>query len=101
MAHEELKAIVKDKYGKAALKVAGGDGASCCDATARGADPITANIYGCGETADVPAEAGAASLGCGNPTALADLRVGEVLLDPRSCRSIDSLLSAPRAGRAR
>ena len=44
MAHEDLKAIVKDKYGKAALKVAGGDGASCCDATARGADPITANI---------------------------------------------------------
>src|SRR5947199_3515064 len=98
MAHEDLKAIVKDKYGKAALKVAGGDGASCCDATARGADPITANIYGCGETADVPAEAVAASLGCGNPTALADLRVGEIVLDLGSGGGIDVLLSAKRVG---
>src|SRR5438309_9381305 len=98
MAHDDLKAIVKDKYGKAALKVAGGDGASCCDATARGADPITANIYGCGETADVPAEAVAASLGCGNPTALADLRVGEVVLDLGSGGGIDVLLSARRVG---
>ena len=98
MAHEELKAIVKDKYGKAALKVAGGDGASCCDVTARGADPITANIYGCGETADVPAEAVAASLGCGNPTALADLRAGEVVLDLGSGGGIDVLLSARRVG---
>ena len=98
MAHEDLKAIVKDKYGKAALKVAGGDGASCCDATARGADPITANIYGCGETADVPAEAVAASLGCGNPTALADLRAGEVVLDLGSGGGIDVLLSARRVG---
>src|SRR5258708_21426196 len=99
MAHEDLKAIVKDKYGKAALKVAGGDGASCCDATARGADPITANIYGCGETADVPAEAVAASLGCGNPTALADLRAGQVVLHLGSGGGIDLLLSASR-GRA-
>src|SRR5207253_7120594 len=98
MAHEDLKAIVKDKYGKAALKVTGGDGASCCDATARGADPITANIYGCGETADVPAEAVAASLGCGNPTALADLRAGEVVLDLGSGGGIDVLLSARRVG---
>src|SRR5882672_4749897 len=98
MAHEDLKAIVKDKYGKAALKVAGGDGASCCDATARGADPITANIYGGGETADVPAEAVAASLGCGNPTALADLRAGEVVLDLGSGGGIDVLLSARRVG---
>src|SRR3989440_1850732 len=98
MAHEDLKAIVKDKYGKAALKVAGGDGASCCDATARGADPITANIYGCGETVDVPAEAVAASLGCGNPTALADLRAGEVVLDLGSGGGIDVLLSARRVG---
>src|SRR5438105_1569833 len=98
MAHEDLKAIVKDKYGKAALKVAGGAGASRCDATARGADPITANIYGCGETADVPAEAMAASLGCGNPTALADLRAGEVVLDLGSGGGIDVLLSARRVG---
>src|SRR5258708_38652708 len=98
MAHEDLKAIVKDKYGKAALKVAGGDGASCCDATARGADPITANIYDCGETADVPAEAVAASLGCGNPTALAKLRAGEGVLDLGSGGGIDVLLSAKRVG---
>src|SRR5205823_2630501 len=87
-------------YGKAALKVTGGDGASCCDATARGADPITANIYGCGETADVPAEAVAASLGCGNPTALADLRAGEIVLDLGSGGGIDVLLSARRVGPA-
>ena len=98
MAHEDLKAIVKEKYGKAALKVTGGDGASCCDAPARGADPITANIYGCGETADVPAEAVAASLGCGNPAALADLRAGEVVLDLGSGGGIDVLLSARRVG---
>src|SRR5260370_7608749 len=98
MAHEDLKAIVKDKYGKAALKGAGGAGASCCDATARGADTITANIYDCGETADVPAEAVAASLGCGNPTALADLRAGEVVLDLGSGGGIDVLLSASRVG---
>src|SRR2546428_921929 len=98
MAHEDLKAIVKDKYGKAALKVAGGDGASCCDVTARGADPITSNIYGCGETADVPAEAVAASLGCGNPTALADLHAGETVLDLGSGGGNDVLLSAKRVG---
>src|SRR6267143_610802 len=98
MANEELKAIVKDKYGKAALKVTSGDGASCCDATARAADPITSNIYGCGETADVPAEAVAASLGCGNPTALADLHAGEIVLDLGSGGGIDVLLSAKRVG---
>src|SRR2546422_436848 len=81
MANEDLKAIVKDKYGKAALKVTSGDGASCCGATARAADPITSNIYGGGETADVPAEAVAASLRCGNPTALADLHAGATVLD--------------------
>src|SRR2546426_8476175 len=81
MANDELKAVVRDKYGKAALKVTGGAGASCCDATARAADPITSNIYGCGETAELPTEAVAASLGCGNPTALAQLDPGEVVLD--------------------
>src|SRR2546428_12525048 len=101
MAHEDLKAIVKDKYGKAALKVAGGDGASCCDVTARGADPITSNIYGGGETADVPAEAVAASLGCGNPTALADLHAGETVLDLGSGGGLDGVLSAKRVGAAR
>jgi arsenite methyltransferase len=98
MADEDLKAIVRDKYGKAALKVAGGDGASCCDVGARAAHPITANIYGGGETAEVPAQAVAASLGCGNPTALADLRAGEVVLDLGSGGGIDVLLSARRVG---
>ena len=92
MANDELKAVVRDKYGKAALKVTGGAGASCCDATARAADPITSNIYGCGETAELPAEAVAASLGCGNPTALAQLNPGEVVLDLGSGGGIDVLL---------
>src|SRR5213076_2000102 len=98
MANDELKAVVRDKYGKAALKVTGGAGASCCDATARAADPITSNIYGCGETAELPAEAVAASLGCGNPTALAQLNPGEVVLDLGSGGGIDVLLSARRVG---
>src|SRR2546429_5885353 len=98
MAHEDLKEIVKDKYGRAALNVAGRDGASCCDATARAADPITSNIYGCGETAELPAEAVAASMGCGNPTAVAQLNPGEVVLDLGSGGGIDVLLSARRVG---
>src|SRR5438034_11746323 len=98
MANDELKAVVRDKYGKAALKVTGGAGASCCDATAPAADPITSNIYGCGETAELPAEAVAASLGCGNPTALAQLNPGEVVLDLGSGGGIDVLLSARRVG---
>src|SRR2546427_1657401 len=98
MASDELKAVVRDKYGKAALKVTGGAGASCCDATARAADPITSNIYGCGETAELPAEAVTASLGCGNPTALAQLNPGETVLDLGSGGGIDALLSARRVG---
>src|SRR5216117_2209931 len=98
MANDELKAVVRDKYGKAALKVTGGAGASCCDATAPAADPITSNIYGCGETTALPAEAVAASRGCGNPTALAELRAGEVVLDLGSGGGIDVLLSARRVG---
>jgi len=74
-AERELKDVVKEKYGQAALRVTGGQGSSCCGtASSRGgADPITSNLYGCGETAELPAEAVAASLGCGNPTALAEL----------------------------
>src|SRR6266571_4903862 len=112
MADRELKEIVKDKYGKAALRVVGGEKASCgempsgasassCCGTAstRGeADPITSNLYARGETADLPAEAVAASLGCGNPTALAELRPGEVVLDLGSGGGIDVLLSAKRVG---
>jgi arsenite methyltransferase len=100
MADQDIKAVVKDKYGKAALRVTSGEGGACCgSASSRGeADPITANIYGCGETAELPAEAVAASLGCGNPTALAQLRAGETVLDLGSGGGIDVLLSARRVG---
>ena len=96
MADQDIKAVVKDKYGKAALRVTGGQSAACCGEG--GADPITSNLYGCAETAELPAEAVAASLGCGNPTALAELRPGEVVLDLGSGGGIDVLLSAKRVG---
>jgi ubiquinone/menaquinone biosynthesis C-methylase UbiE len=100
MTERELKDVVKEKYGQAALRVVSGQAASCCgSASSRGtADPITSNLYGCGETAELPAEAVAASLGCGNPTALAELRPGEVVLDLGSGGGIDVLLSAKRVG---
>jgi arsenite methyltransferase len=98
MAEQDIKAVVKDKYGKAALRVTGGQSASCCGEGARRADPITSDLYGCAETAGLPAEAVAASLGCGNPTALAELRPGEVVLDLGSGGGIDVLLSAKRVG---
>jgi SAM-dependent methyltransferase len=100
MADQDIKAVVKDKYGKAALRVTSGEGSACCGSTpSRGeADPITSNLYGCSETAELPAEAVAASLGCGNPTALAQLRAGETVLDLGSGGGIDVLLSAKRVG---
>ncbi|HXH85103.1 MAG TPA: arsenite methyltransferase [Candidatus Tectomicrobia bacterium] len=100
MTERELKDVVKEKYGHAALRVVSGQDASCCGtASSRGgADPITSNLYGCDETADLPAEAVAASLGCGNPTALADLHEGETVLDLGSGGGIDVLLSARRVG---
>jgi SAM-dependent methyltransferase len=102
MSEESIKDIVKAKYGAAALRVTAGSGSSCCgSASSRGgADPITSNLYGCGETAALPVEAVAASLGCGNPTALADLRPGETVLDLGSGGGIDVLLSARRVGPA-
>jgi arsenite methyltransferase len=100
MAERDLKDIVKDKYGKAALRVSAGGDASCCDsASSRGErDPITSDLYGCSETSALPADAIAASLGCGNPTALAQLNPGEVVLDLGSGGGIDVLLSARRVG---
>ncbi len=99
MADDDLKAVVKDKYGKAALRVSNAEGSACCgSATSREADPITSNLYACSETANLPAEAIAASLGCGNPTALAQLGPGEVVLDLGSGGGIDVLLSARRVG---
>ena len=99
MADQDIRQIVKDKYGKAALRVSSG-GSSCCGASAsRGeCDPITSNLYASGETAALPAEAVAASLGCGNPTALAELKPGETVLDLGSGGGIDVLLSAKRVG---
>jgi len=90
---QDMKAAIKDKYGKAATGVATG---GCCGGS--GADPITQNLYGAAETAGLPAEAVSASLGCGNPTALIDLRPGETVLDLGSGGGIDVLLSAKRVG---
>ena len=96
----DVKRIVKEKYGDAALRVVSG-GPSCCGpAAASCCDPISSNLYGISETAGIPSEALAASLGCGNPTALAELRPGETVLDLGSGGGIDVLLSARRVGRA-
>jgi arsenite methyltransferase len=96
----EIKEQVREKYGAAALRVKTG-GSSCCGASARSGDccdPITSNLYGSDQAGDVPAEALLASLGCGNPTALAKLNAGETVLDLGSGGGIDVLLSAKRVG---
>ncbi len=99
MSDEGVRDLVKQKYGQAALRVASG-GTSCCSGTTSqsGCDPVTSSLYATAETADLPAEAVAASLGCGNPTALAELRPGETVLDLGSGGGIDVLLSARRVG---
>jgi len=90
---------VKEKYGSAARAVAeSGSVAACCDPGLRCCDPITNNLYGADQTGAVPERAVRASLGCGNPTALIDLRPGEVVLDLGSGGGIDVLLSAKRVG---
>jgi arsenite methyltransferase len=97
---DDLRAVVREKYGAAARRVNAG-GTGCCGASAAsccGPDPITSNNYAGDEAAQVPAEALAASLGCGNPTALAELRTGETVLDLGSGGGIDVLLSARRVG---
>ncbi len=96
----DIKEIVKEKYGQAALR-AGAGGSSCCGAVpASGAscDPITSNLYDSAQAGQVPEKALHASLGCGNPTALAKLNPGEVVLDLGSGGGIDVLLSARRVG---
>lgn len=96
---DTIKDAVREKYGKAALRVATGQTSCCGTASSRGqADPITSNLYAQGETVGLPAEALAASLGCGNPTALARLHEGETVLDLGSGGGIDVLLSARRVG---
>jgi arsenite methyltransferase len=96
----ELKEVVKEKYGQAALRVNAG-GSSCCGASAAldgCCDPITSNLYDATQTGELPQEAVLASLGCGNPTALAQLNPGETVLDLGSGGGIDVLLSARRVG---
>ncbi len=96
----EIKDIVKEKYGQAALRVNAG-GNSCCGASSAldgCCDPITSNIYDAAQTGELPQQAVLASLGCGNPTALAQLKPGETVLDLGSGGGIDVLLSARRVG---
>src|SRR6266478_2282661 len=100
MSTTDIKQVVKERYGQAALRVKNG-GSSCCGASprvGRGCDPITSNLYDAAQGKQVPEEAMLASLGCGNPTALAQLNAGEVVLDLGSGGGIDVLLSAKRVG---
>jgi arsenite methyltransferase len=101
MSTEHLKATVRERYGKAALQVATGAKTGCCGGGSCGTsndDPITSNLYSEAQTASLPVEAVLASLGCGNPTVLAELNEGEVVLDLGSGGGIDVLLSAQRVG---
>jgi len=105
---DALRETVQARYGEAARRVTEGQAASCCGpatgssgccgATTESWDPITSNLYDEGQAAGIPAEALLASLGCGNPTALADLREGDTVLDLGSGGGIDVLLSAKRVG---
>jgi len=97
MNSPDIKEVVKEKYGQAALRVTSG-GSSCCGATPGSgcSDPITSNLYDPSQAQQIPEEALLASLGCGNPTALANLNPGEVVLDLGSGGGIDVLLSAKR-----
>ena len=108
---DALRETVQARYGEAARRVANGaagasccgpatESSGCCGATTESWDPITANLYDEGEAAGIPIEALLASLGCGNPTALADLHEGETVLDLGSGGGIDVLLSARRVGPA-
>ncbi len=101
MSIENITDVVKEKYGQAAQRVSTGQGNSCCgsgqSATSCG-DPITSNLYGADQTDMLPEEAVRASLGCGNPTELAELHPGETVLDLGSGGGIDVLLSARRVG---
>ena len=98
---ETIKEVVKEKYGQAALRVTSGAGNSCCGGAAAlesCCDPITSKLYDSTQRGEVPDMAMKASLGCGNPTALAELKPGETVLDLGSGGGIDVLLSARRVG---
>jgi SAM-dependent methyltransferase len=105
MSHTNLKDVVREKYGEAARRVKSGSSGTCCggsnccgSAEIEGTNPITANLYDAAQTASLPTEAVLASLGCGNPTALAELAPGEIVLDLGSGGGIDVILSAHRVG---
>lgn len=100
----DVRELVREKYGSAALTVLNGEGAACCGGNAGGGDSccggdaITGNLYSDTEASGIPEAALLASLGCGNPTALATLSEGETVLDLGSGGGIDVLLSARRVG---
>ncbi|HEX6559954.1 MAG TPA: arsenic resistance N-acetyltransferase ArsN2, partial [Longimicrobiales bacterium] len=97
----DIRAVVREKYGAAARASSEGVSCSCCgDGKTKPWDPVTSDLYEEGETQGIPAEALLASLGCGNPTALAELKEGETVLDLGSGGGIDVLLSARRVGPA-
>jgi arsenite methyltransferase len=102
MGSDNIKEVVKEKYGAAATRASMGLDSACCGtspaSSIQGCDPITSNLYGAGEAGSVPEAALRASLGCGNPTALAKLIPGETVLDLGSGGGIDVLLSARRVG---
>jgi arsenite methyltransferase len=103
MSTSNIKEVVRERYGDAALRVITGAKSSCCGSSpedAHCADPITGNLYDAGQIGELPEKAVLASLGCGNPTALAQLNPGEVVLDLGSGGGIDVLLSARRVGPA-
>src|SRR5262252_656958 len=95
-----IKEVVKEKYGQAALRVVSGEGNACCGTSPSSccseSDPITSDLYDQLQKDELPEAAVLASLGCGNPTALAELKPGEVVLDLGSGGGIDVLLSARR-----
>jgi arsenite methyltransferase len=100
MSTPNVKEVVREKYGQAALRVKSGKGNPCrrADASEGSGDPITSNLYDAAQEGEVPDMAIKASLGCGNPTALAELKPGEIVLDLGSGGGIDVLLSARRVG---
>ena len=95
-----IREVVREKYGEAAHRAASGQASSCCGGSASCGqpDPISSNLYTLAETEELPSAAVLASLGCGNPTALAQLNPGDVVLDLGSGGGIDVLLSARRVG---
>lgn len=96
---QDIKEVVREKYGQAALRVMTGGGSCCGSSPATGCyDPITSNLYDLSQTSQIPEEALLSSLGCGNPTALAKLNPGDIVLDLGSGGGVDVLLSAKRIG---